>query len=59
MRNITDKETVDLLELCLKSSYFSFKGKIYEQTHGVVMGSPISPIIANIFMEYFEQKDLR
>lgn len=59
MRNLTDKETVDLLELCLKSSYFSFKGIIYEQTHGVAMGSPLSPIIANIFIEHFEQKALR
>ena len=54
MRNIMDKETVDLLELCLKSSYFSFKGKIYEQPNCVAMGSPLSPIVANIFMEHFE-----
>ena len=33
----------------------SFKGKTYEQTHGVAMGSPLSPIISNLYMERFEQ----
>ena len=59
MKTITDRETIDLLKLCLKSSFFSFKGKIYEQTHGVAMGSPLSPIIANLYMEHFEQKALK
>ena len=27
---------------------------MYEQTEGTVMGSPLSPFAANIFMEYFE-----
>ena len=58
MKTITDDETIDLLKLCLKSSFFSFKGTIYEQTHGVAMGSPLSPIIANIYMEHFEKKAL-
>jgi len=59
MRTITDNETVDLLKLCLKSSYFSFKGIIYEQIHGVAMASPLSPIIENIYIKHFEQKSLR
>ena len=33
-------------------------GELYEQTCGVVMGYPPSPIIANLFMENFEQKAL-
>jgi len=58
MKTITNEETIQLLELRLKSSYFRFKGKIYKQTHGVAMGSPLSPIIANIYMAHFEQKAL-
>ena len=53
IKTITDSETVDVLKLCLKSSFFSFKGIIYEQTYGVAMGSPLSPIFANIYMEQF------
>ena len=41
-----------LLEFCLKSTYFSFQGKYYEQVEGVAMGSPVSPIVANLYMEY-------
>ena len=29
-----------------------------EQTTGAAMGSPLSPVLANIFMEDFEQKAL-
>ena len=28
--------------------------KFYEQLQGAAMGSPVSPVIANIYMEYFE-----
>ena len=45
-----------LLEFCLKNTYFSFKGQFYEQVEGAVMGSPVSPIVANLYMEYVEQK---
>ena len=47
-----------LLEFYLKNTYFLFQGKYYEQVHGVVMDSPISPLIANLFMEKFEVKAL-
>ena len=34
---------------------FSFQGKSYKQLHGAAMGSPCSPVVANIYMEYFEE----
>ena len=43
-----------LLQFCLRNTYFSFQGRFYEQTEGVAMGSPISPIVANLFMEDLE-----
>ncbi|XP_011859451.1 PREDICTED: uncharacterized protein LOC105556945 [Vollenhovia emeryi] len=46
-------------EHCLNSTYFRFEGEFYEQTTGAAMGSPISPIIANIFMEHFENEILK
>ena len=46
-----------LLEICLKNT-FSFQGQFYEQVEGAAMGSPVSPIVANLYMEYLEQKAL-
>ena len=37
---------------------FQWREKFYEQTHGAPMGSPLSPVMANLFMEEFEKKAL-
>ena len=42
------------MELCLKSTYFQFGESFYEQVEGAAMGTPLSPVLANIFMEDFE-----
>ena len=49
---------LDLLEFCLSTTYFTFRDDYYKQVHGCAMGSPVSPIMANIFMEKFEEKVL-
>ena len=36
----------ELLELCLKSTYFSYNGEFYEQRQGAAMGSPVSSVAA-------------
>ena len=43
-----------LLALVLNDSYFKFNDCIYKQTSGLSMGSSISPVIANIFLNNFE-----
>ena len=50
------EDIILLLEFCLKNTYFSFQGQFYEQVKGAAMGSLVSPIVANLYMEYFEQK---
>ena len=40
-----------LLEFCLKNTHFIFQGRIYEQTEGAAISSPLSPIIVNLYME--------
>ena len=47
-----------LLEFCLKNTYFSFQGQFYEQAEDAAMASPVGPIVANLYMEYLEQKAL-
>ena len=47
-----------LLKFCLKYTYFSFQDQFYEQVEGTAMGSSVSPIVVNLYMEYLEQKAL-
>ena len=47
---------IDLLGFCLHNTYFSFQNKFYEEVEGAAMESPVSPIVANLCMEYFEKK---
>ena len=57
--NMTIKQICCLLEFCLKNTYLKFNGEFYEQREGAAMGSPISPIVANLFMEDLEIKAIR
>ena len=54
----TVNDIILLLKFCLKNPHFSFQDQFYEQVEGVAMGSPVSPFLANLYMEYFEQKAL-
>ena len=54
-RNIRRNIMKDLLYLCTKHVDFSYGGKIYIQIDGVAMGSPLDPVLANIFMISLEE----
>ena len=47
-------EVMQLLKLVLENYVFTFQDKFFKQLHGAAMGSPYSPVVANIYMEYFE-----
>ena len=49
---------INLLEFCLNSTSFVYQGQFYQQIERAAMGSPLSPIVANIFMEKFEEEAL-
>ena len=53
------KHIMDLLEFSLRSTYFTYRGKFYEQVEGAAMGFPISPVVANLYMESFEVRALQ
>ena len=46
--------TMQLLKSVLENCVFTFQDKFFKQLHGAAMGSPCSPVDANIYMEYFE-----
>ena len=50
------KNIILLQEFCLKNIYFSFQDQFYEQVKDTAMVSPISPIVANLYMKYFSKK---
>ena len=52
------KNIIELLGFCLYNTYFSFQNKLYEQVEGVTVGSPLSHIVANLYMEHSEREAL-
>lgn len=46
------------VNLVLRSTFFMFNGIIYQQTFGTPMGSPLSPIIADIVLQDLERRAL-
>lgn len=46
----------DLLGVATKGQLFQFNGSLYEQIDGVAMGSPLGPLLANVFMSSIEEK---
>ena len=55
---MTPEEFGDVLQMVhvVDTTYFRFNGRIYEKTYGMAMGSPLSPVLATLFMEEFEEK---
>ena len=43
---------------CLKTAYFLYDNVLYSQVEGAAMGSPVSPIVVSLFIEWFEVKKL-
>lgn len=53
----TDIEILDIINLlttCLEQNFFNFNNETYIQKTGLAMGSPLSPILADIFMHSLE-----
>ena len=51
---IPTEKLIKLLEFTLTNCIFCFNIKFYKQLQGAAMGSPVSPVIANIYIEHFE-----
>ena len=52
-------ELVSLVRFCLTSCHFKFQDKIFLQLDGVAMGGSVSVVMANLYMNFFEEMALR
>ena len=52
---VLKREMKKLLYLCIINIPFSFNNETYMQNDGVAMGSPLGPVLANIFMVELER----
>ena len=48
-------DIIKILRFTLFNSYFNYNNQTYKQIHGCAMGSPVSPIVANLCMEEIEK----
>ncbi|XP_048252602.1 uncharacterized protein LOC125380886 [Haliotis rufescens] len=55
---LTTDSIIRLIHSCISSTYFTWKDTFYQQTHGLPMGSPLSPLFTEIFMTHLEEKAL-
>ena len=51
---ISTEKFIKLLEFTITNCVFCFTKKFYKQLQDTAMGSPVSPVFANIYIEYFE-----
>ncbi|XP_071944775.1 uncharacterized protein [Antedon mediterranea] len=57
--NLSVDDILELLSLLINTTYFSFNGSFYKQIEGVAMGSPVSPIVVNLFLEWLGEEALK
>lgn len=50
------QELYSAIEVCIRQSYFQINNKTYSQLDGLPMGSPLSPLLSEIFMASLEKK---
>lgn len=55
---ITQTDIISMFKLCLEQNYFQYNNTFYRQNSGLPMGSPLSPLLADIFMDHLESKIL-
>ena len=52
---ITKSELRELFMFCTSKTNFLFNGTVYDQIDGCAMGSPLAPVLANLFLGHYEK----
>ncbi|XP_069941993.1 uncharacterized protein [Cherax quadricarinatus] len=47
---------IKLIKLCIVDTKFVFNDRFYTQKFGMAMGNPLSPVLSNLYMEFFETR---
>ena len=55
IKNFNRNDFEKVFKMALQNNVFNFHSKIYKQTDGVAMGSPLGPSLANVFLCFHEQ----
>ena len=53
--NLSKTELKQLLTFATSQTHFMFKNVSYDQIDGVEMGSPLAPILSNLFLGHYER----
>ena len=46
---------MDSKSIATSQTHFLFNGKVFDQIDGVAMGSPLAPVLANLFLGHHEK----
>jgi len=52
-------QMLSLLKVILSQNYFMFQQKIYQPAQGISMWSPISSLVAEIFLQHYEDANIK
>lgn len=59
INGLNRKQLKKLVVMATKETHFMFNNNVYDQIDGVAMGSPLAPVLANLFMRHFEEEAFR
>jgi hypothetical protein len=54
--SLTSLDIMDLVNVCMQCTYFSYKNNVYQHTEGTPMGSPLSPVFSEFFLQFLESQ---
>jgi hypothetical protein len=51
---LNPEQIISLVEMCITCTYFKYKCNFFSQEYGCAMGSPLSPVVAELFLQNLE-----